>query len=69
VAYLFKAKTAEQEKQPLLGNSCVTRNNGATVGSDVFCEIRSEAIQREPAALREETAIRRGVNSETVTGQ
>jgi hypothetical protein len=28
VAYLLKAKNWEPEKQPLLGNDCVTRNNG-----------------------------------------
>jgi hypothetical protein len=27
VAYLLKARTVEPEKQPLLGNGCVTRNN------------------------------------------
>jgi hypothetical protein len=28
LAYFFKARTVEPEKQPLLGNGCVTRNNG-----------------------------------------
>jgi hypothetical protein len=31
VAYLFKAIAVEPEKQPLLGNGCVTRNNGVIV--------------------------------------
>jgi hypothetical protein len=44
VAYLLKARTVEPEKQPLLGNGGVTRNNGVIVGSGVFCAVRSEAI-------------------------
>jgi hypothetical protein len=44
VVYLFKARTAEPEKQPLLCNGCVTRNNGVTVGSGVFCEVHAKAI-------------------------
>jgi hypothetical protein len=31
VAYLLKARNVEAEKQSLLGNGCVTRNNGVTV--------------------------------------
>jgi hypothetical protein len=31
VTYLLKARTVEQEKQQLLGNRCVTHNNGVTV--------------------------------------
>jgi hypothetical protein len=31
VAYLLKARTVEPETQPLLGNCCVTCNNGVTV--------------------------------------
>jgi hypothetical protein len=34
--YLLKARTVDTEVQPLLGNSCVTRNVGVTIGSDVF---------------------------------
>jgi hypothetical protein len=34
VAYLIKARTVEPEKQPLIGNNCVTHNTGATVGSN-----------------------------------
>jgi hypothetical protein len=41
----------EPEKQPLLGNGCVTGNKGVTVGSGVFCAIRAEIIQRGPAAI------------------
>jgi hypothetical protein len=44
VAYLLKATTVEPDKQPLLGNGCVTRNNGITVGSGVFCAARAEAM-------------------------
>jgi hypothetical protein len=44
VAYLLKARTVEPEKQPMLGNGCVTHNNGVTVGSGVFCAVRTEAI-------------------------
>jgi hypothetical protein len=43
VAYLLKERTVEPEKQSLLGNSCVTCNNGITVGSGVFCTVHSEA--------------------------
>jgi hypothetical protein len=32
VAYFLKATTVEPEKQPLLGNGCLTRSNGVTVG-------------------------------------
>jgi hypothetical protein len=35
--HLLKARTVEPEKPPLLGNGCVTRNNGVTVGIGVFC--------------------------------
>jgi hypothetical protein len=44
VAYLLKSRTVEPEKLPLLGNDCVTRNNGVTVGSGVFCAVRTEVI-------------------------
>jgi hypothetical protein len=44
MAYLLKARTVEQEEQPLLGNGCVTSNNGITVGSSVFYAVHSEAI-------------------------
>jgi hypothetical protein len=43
VAYLPKTRTAEPEKQPLLGNGCVTSNNGVNVGSGVFHAIHAEA--------------------------
>jgi hypothetical protein len=36
VAYLRKARTAEAEKQPLLGDGCLTRNSGVTVGRVFF---------------------------------
>jgi radical SAM superfamily enzyme len=44
VAYLLKEKTVEPEKHPLLGNGCVTRSNGVTVGGCVFCVVRAKAI-------------------------
>jgi hypothetical protein len=62
VAYLPKARTVEPGKQPLLGNGCVTRKSGITVGSGVFCAVRVEAIKRGPAAVTIqslETAVRR----------
>jgi hypothetical protein len=34
----------EPEKRPLLGNDCLTRNSGVTVGSAVFYAVRAEAI-------------------------
>jgi hypothetical protein len=42
VAYLLKARTVKPEKQPLLGNRCVTRKNGVNVGSGVLCAVRAE---------------------------
>jgi hypothetical protein len=42
VAYLFKARTAEPEKQPFLANGCVTHKNGVTVGIGVFCVVRTD---------------------------
>jgi hypothetical protein len=42
VAYLLNARTVEPEKQTLLGNGSVTRNNGVTVGSGIFCVICTE---------------------------
>jgi hypothetical protein len=44
VAYLLKARTVEPEKQTLLGNGYVTRNNAVTVGSGVYCAVRAEAM-------------------------
>jgi hypothetical protein len=44
VAYWLKVRTVELEKQPLLGNGCVTRKKVVTVGSGVFYAIPSEAI-------------------------
>jgi hypothetical protein len=44
---LLIARTVEPKKQRLLGNGCVTRNNGVTVGSGVMCAVRAEAILRE----------------------
>jgi hypothetical protein len=44
VAYLPKVRTVEPEKQPLVGNCCLTSKLGITIGSDVFCAVRAEAI-------------------------
>jgi hypothetical protein len=44
VAYLLKARTVEPEKELMLGNVCVTRYDRVTVGSDVSCAVRAEAI-------------------------
>jgi hypothetical protein len=44
VAYLLKARTVEPEKQPLLCNSCVTRNSELNVGSGFFCAVRADAV-------------------------
>jgi hypothetical protein len=42
VEYLLEARPVE--KQLLLGNGYVTRNNGVTVRSSVSCAVRAEAI-------------------------
>jgi hypothetical protein len=44
VAYLLKARTVDSGKQPLLGNGCVTCNNGVTVESGAFRAVHAEAI-------------------------
>jgi hypothetical protein len=44
MAYSLKERTVEPEKQPLLGNGCVTHKNGVTAGSCVFCAVHAEAI-------------------------
>jgi hypothetical protein len=44
VAYLLKSRYMEPEKQPLLGNGCVTCNNGIIVGTDIFCVVHYKAI-------------------------
>jgi hypothetical protein len=46
----LRARTVEHKKRPLLGNDCVTCNNGITVGSRVFCLVIPEAIQSVPGA-------------------
>jgi hypothetical protein len=53
VAYLLKARIVEPEKQPLLANGCVTRNNEVTV--EAVFSVRSVPLQRSL-----ETAVRRG---------
>jgi hypothetical protein len=66
MAYLLKARNVEPAKQPLLGNGCVTRNNGVTVGIGIFCAVRAEAILRESL----ETAVRRvGLSCGTVASR
>jgi hypothetical protein len=44
VAYLLKARTVEPEKQPLLGNGCITRSSGVTIGNGVFYAVHADAI-------------------------
>jgi hypothetical protein len=44
VEYLLKTRILEPEKQPLLGNSCVTLNKGAIIGKGVFYAVRAVAI-------------------------
>jgi hypothetical protein len=44
VAYLLKVRAVQSEKQPLLGNGRVTRNDGVTVGSCVFCAVPAEGM-------------------------
>jgi hypothetical protein len=57
VAYLLKARIVEPEKQPLLGNGCITPNNKVTVGSSVFCAVRVE--DQLPLQGSLETGVRR----------
>jgi hypothetical protein len=61
VAYLLKVRTVKPEKQPLLGNGCVTRNNVVIIISGVFCEVRAELYKEDQMPLRgsHETAVRR----------
>jgi hypothetical protein len=51
MAYFLQANSVEPEKKPYLGNGCVTRKNGVTLGGGVFCAARAEAIWRGPAAI------------------
>jgi hypothetical protein len=51
VAYLLKAINVQPEKQQFLGNGCVTRNNGLTVGSGDFYAVRAKAIYRGSDAI------------------
>jgi hypothetical protein len=51
VAYLLKARPVEPEKQSLLGNGCLTLKNRVTVGCDVLCAVRAEAVYRGSAAI------------------
>jgi hypothetical protein len=61
VVYLLKARTVELEKQPLLGNGCVTHNSGVTVGSGVLWAVPVKACNEDHLPLREsvEVAVRR----------
>jgi hypothetical protein len=43
VACVLKARIMAPEKQPLLGNGCVTRNSGVTVGSGVLYADRADS--------------------------
>jgi hypothetical protein len=44
VAYFPKASNVEPEEQPLLSSSCVTWNNGVTIGSAVVFALHVKAI-------------------------
>jgi hypothetical protein len=44
VAYMLKVRRVEPEKQPLVGNGCIARNNEVIVGSGVFYAVCAEAI-------------------------
>jgi hypothetical protein len=44
VAFVLKARIVEPEKQPLLGDGCVTRNIGLTAGNGIFFAVRAKAI-------------------------
>jgi hypothetical protein len=58
---LFKVRSMEPEKQPLLCNGCVTRNNGVTVESGVSYGVRSRRYNEDYLLLRKssEIAVRR----------
>jgi hypothetical protein len=51
--YVFKERTVEPWKQPLLDNGCVTCNNGLTAGCGVFCVIHAKAIYQGQTAIME----------------
>jgi hypothetical protein len=55
MVYSLKSRTVEPEKQALLGTSCVTGNNGITVGSGVFCAASAEGKQQGPATIAGES--------------
>jgi hypothetical protein len=61
VAYLLKARTVEPEKPTLLGNGCVTYDNGVNVGSVIFCTVFPGLYKEDQLSLREslETATRK----------
>lgn len=52
MAYLLKASSLEPDAPPLLGNGCVTCNNEVTIGSDVFCAVRADAIYKTSTSCR-----------------
>jgi hypothetical protein len=43
VTCLLKPRIVKPEEQSLLGNGCVTRNNGVTVGSDMLYAVRADS--------------------------
>jgi hypothetical protein len=61
VAYLLKARTVEPEKQLLLGNGCITRNSGVTIGSGVFVRSMPIRYNEDQLPLRKspEMAVKR----------
>jgi hypothetical protein len=46
MACLLRTRFVEPEKESLLGNGCVTRNNGVTVGSGVFYAVHADSVGR-----------------------
>jgi hypothetical protein len=46
MACVLKARIVDPEKQSLLCNGCVTRNNGVTVGSGVFYVVPADTVGR-----------------------
>jgi hypothetical protein len=54
VAYLLKERIVEPQRETLLGNGSVTRNNGVTVGSGILYAVRAnnDVKQRVEVGVR-----------------
>jgi hypothetical protein len=60
MAYFLKGRTVKPEKQPLLGNGCITRNNEVNVGRGVFCAVcRYVSPEAEERPLLEDVTQQR----------